>query len=63
MDVYAEIDCEFYFERGRRYLFYAIRAKSGRDVFYHPQVCNLTRPSSIEARLRQQTANRSGWRS
>jgi hypothetical protein len=44
MDVYAEIDCEFYFERGKRYLFYAIRAKSGRDVFYHPQVCNLTRP-------------------
>lgn len=44
MDVYAEIDCEFYFERGKRYLFYAIRAKSGRDVFYHPQVCNLTGP-------------------
>ena len=62
MDVYAEIDCEFYFERGRRYLFYASRAKSGRDVFYHPQVCNLTGPVNRGA-LRQRTANRSGWRS
>ena len=42
MDVYAAIDCEFYFERGERYLFYAILAKSGRAVFYHPQVCNWT---------------------
>lgn len=44
MDVYAAIDCEFFFERGKRYLFFAIRAKSGRHVFYHPQVCNLTIP-------------------
>jgi hypothetical protein len=44
MDVYAAIDCEFFFERGKRYLFFAIRAKSGAHVFYHPQVCNLTSP-------------------
>jgi hypothetical protein len=44
MDVYAKIDCEFFFELGRRYLFFAILAKGGRDVFYHPQVCNWTRP-------------------
>lgn len=44
MDVYAEMDCEFFFERGKRYLFFAIRAKSGKHVFYHPQVCNLTSP-------------------
>lgn len=44
MDVYAQIDCEFYFETGQRYIFFAILAKSGRDVFYHPQVCNWTRP-------------------
>lgn len=42
MDVYAAIDCQFYFELGERYLFYAIVAKSGRAVFYHPQVCNWT---------------------
>jgi hypothetical protein len=42
MDVYAEMDCQFYFEQGKRYLFFAIVAKSGRDVFYHPQVCNWT---------------------
>jgi hypothetical protein len=28
----------------KRHLFFAIVAKSGRDVFYHPQVCNLTSP-------------------
>lgn len=44
MDVYAAIDCEFSFELGRSYLFFAILAKGGRDVFYHPQVCNWTRP-------------------
>jgi hypothetical protein len=44
MDVYAGIDCEFFFEPGRRYLFFTIVAKGGREVFYHPQVCNWTRP-------------------
>ena len=44
MDVYARMDCEFYFELGQRYLFFAIIAKGGRDVFYHPQACNWTRP-------------------
>jgi hypothetical protein len=44
MDVYAQMDCEFYFEQGKRYLFFVIKAKSGRDVFYHPQVCNWTSP-------------------
>jgi hypothetical protein len=38
------MDCEFFFQLGRRYLFFAILAKGGRDVFYHPQVCNGTRP-------------------
>ena len=42
MDVYARIDCEFFFQQGQRYLFFAILAKGGRDVFYHPQVCNWT---------------------
>jgi hypothetical protein len=44
MDVYAGIDCEFYFELGARYIFFAILAKGGGDVFYHPQVCNWTSP-------------------
>lgn len=44
MDVYAQMDCQFFFEQGKRYLFFVILAKSGRDVFYHPQVCNWTSP-------------------
>jgi hypothetical protein len=44
MDVYAQMDCQSYFEQGKRYLFFAILAKSGRDTFYHPQVCNWTSP-------------------
>jgi hypothetical protein len=44
MDVYAQMDCQFFFAEGKRYLFFAIVAKSGRDVFYHPQVCNWTSP-------------------
>ena len=44
MDVYAEMDCEFFFQLGQRYLVFAILAKGGRDGFYHPQVCNLTTP-------------------
>ena len=44
MDVYAAMDCEFSFRLGERYLFFAIVAKSGGDVFYHPQVCNWTSP-------------------
>lgn len=42
MDVYAKMECEFFFKEGDRYLFFAILAKGGRDVFYHPQVCNWT---------------------
>jgi hypothetical protein len=44
MDVYAKMECEFYFQPGQRYLFFAILAKGGREVFYHPQVCNWTTP-------------------
>jgi hypothetical protein len=44
MDAYAAMDCEFFFKLGERYLFFAIVAKSGRDVFYHPHVCNWTSP-------------------
>jgi hypothetical protein len=44
MDVYATIDCEFFFQLGQRYLFFTILAKGGRNVFYHPQVCNWTKP-------------------
>jgi hypothetical protein len=44
LDVYAELDCEFYFAQGGSYVFFAIRAKSGRYVWYQPQVCNLTSP-------------------
>jgi hypothetical protein len=44
MDVYATMDCEFFFHTGQRYVFFAILAKGGRDVFYHPQACNWTRP-------------------
>lgn len=44
MDVYARMDCEFFFGLGQRYLFFAILAKGGRDDFYHPQACNWTRP-------------------
>jgi hypothetical protein len=44
MDVYAGVDCEFFFKLGERYLIFAILAKGGRKRFYHPQVCNWTRP-------------------
>jgi hypothetical protein len=43
MDVYAKMDCEFYFELGQRYLFFTVLAKGSRDDFYHPQACNWTR--------------------
>jgi hypothetical protein len=43
-DAYAATSCEFFFQQGQRYLFFAIVAKGGRDVFYHPQVCNWTSP-------------------
>ena len=43
MDVYARMDCEFSFELGQRYLFFAVLAKGSRDVFFHPQACNWTR--------------------
>jgi hypothetical protein len=43
LDVYYGIDCEFYFEPGRSYLFFAIVAKSSRYVYYQPEVCNWTR--------------------
>jgi len=44
MDAYSSTDCQFFFQFGQRYLFFAILAKGGRDVFYHPQVCNWTKP-------------------
>jgi hypothetical protein len=43
-DAYAATDCEFFFQEGQRYLFFAIVAKGGKYVFYHPQVCNWTSP-------------------
>ena len=43
LDVYNGIDCEFYFEPSRAYLFFAIVAKSSRYVYYQPEVCNWTR--------------------
>jgi hypothetical protein len=43
LDVYNGIDCEFYFEPGRTYLFFADVAKSSRYVYYQPEVCNWTR--------------------
>jgi hypothetical protein len=42
LDVYKDMDCEFYFEPGRACLFFAIVAKSSRYVFYQPEVCNWT---------------------
>ncbi len=54
MDIYGSIDCEFFFEQGKSYLIYAIIAKGGRQVFYHPQVCNWTRPlQSTRVRSRE----------
>jgi hypothetical protein len=41
-DAYASTDCEFFFQEGQRYLFFAIVAKGGKYTFYHPQVCNWT---------------------
>jgi hypothetical protein len=43
LDVYDGIDCEFYFELGRTYIFFAIVAKSSRYVYYQSEVCNWTR--------------------
>ena len=31
MDVYAEMECEFFFEKGKRYLFFAIVAPASRQ--------------------------------
>ena len=42
LDVYKGIDCEFYFEPGRSYLFFAIVAKSSRYRYYQPEACNWT---------------------
>jgi hypothetical protein len=44
MDVYAGMDCEFFFKLGQRYVFFAVLAKGGRHIFYHAQACNWTRP-------------------
>jgi hypothetical protein len=44
MDIYAKMDCEFFFKLGQRYLFFTVLAKGSKDVFYHPQACNWTRP-------------------
>jgi hypothetical protein len=44
MDVYARMDCEFFFKLGERYVFFAVLAKGGRHIFFHPQACNWTRP-------------------
>jgi hypothetical protein len=44
LDVYLSTDCEFFFESGTEYLFFAIVAKSSRYVYYQPQVCNWTAP-------------------
>jgi hypothetical protein len=43
LDVYNGIDCAFYFEPGRAYIFFAVVAKSSRYVYYQPEVCNWTR--------------------
>ncbi len=39
---YLSTDCEFFFEPGREYLFFAIVAKSSRYVYYQPQACSWT---------------------
>jgi hypothetical protein len=59
MDVYAKMDCEFFFQLGQRYVFFAILAKGGREVFYHPQVCNWTRP--LRSTRVPTEGNRSLW--
>ena len=59
MDVYAKMDCEFFFRPGQRYLFFVIVAKGGRDVFYHPQACNWTR--SLQSTRVPSGSNESIW--
>ena len=59
MDVYARMNCEFFFKLGERYLFFTVLAKGGRDVFYHPQACNWTRPLQSTRVLDQ--GNESLW--
>jgi Tissue inhibitor of metalloproteinase len=44
MDVYAQMDCAFFFKLGQRYVVFAVLAKGGRKIFFHPQACNWTRP-------------------
>lgn len=36
MDVYATLDCEFFFQAGQRYVFFAILAKGGAANFRRP---------------------------
>jgi hypothetical protein len=43
-DAFSFTDCEFFFRRGQSYLFFAVKAKGGKAVFYHPQACNWTSP-------------------
>jgi hypothetical protein len=59
MDVYAATDCEFFLESGQRYIVFAILAKGGRDKFYHPQVCNWTRP--VQSTRVSVAGNQSVW--
>ena len=59
MDVYARMDCEFYFKLGQRYLFFAVVAKGDRHVFYHPQACNWTSP--LQSKRVPAAGNESLW--
>jgi hypothetical protein len=59
MDIYAAMDCEVFFELGRSYIFFAIMAKGGRDVFYHPLACNWTSP--LQSRRVVTKRNESLW--
>jgi len=59
MDVYAQMDCAFFFKLGERYVVFAVLGKGGRHIFFHPQACNWTRP--LQSTRVQSEDNESLW--
>jgi hypothetical protein len=59
LDVYLSTNCEFFFETGHEYLFFAIVAKSSRYAYYQPEVCNWT--SALRSKQVPDPDGRSEW--
>ena len=56
-DAFSFTDCEFFFHSGQSYLFFAVLAKGGKAVFYHPQACNWTSPLQSSSAVTKETGS------